>query len=603
MTFAPNTYSSILILCGLVTFYMCYQIFRRYEIVVRWFGFMMLGIAIWALSYGFELSSYTLEEMLFWIKIEYLGISFIPAFWLLFISRFTGRDKWLSTTNFILLMKIPVITLLLVWTNNYHHLHYKSVSVDRTGDFPLLSIQTGPWYIVHTIYFYLLLLWGVYLLIDKFRKSDPVFKKQNLSVLIAAFIPWVANVAYLMGFRPMGHVDSTPFAFIITALAISVGLVKFRLMDIIPVARDKVIDAMNQGLIVADSMGRIIDLNRATRRILSLQAEKIVGKNIESIFNGQTSLLEYINEKKTGSVKIEIQKVGNTAFLEVNLSPLFEDSLIYSGLILLIRDITEQVDIEHKIRSQSEQLQATNKLKDRLFSIIAHDLRGPLNNLNDIIKMLNDGTISEEEFHSFIPILSRNIGYTTGLLENLLFWSRSQLQGEIIKPVHFNLKEVCDGILHLFENIVDEKKLNVENNIDSDCVVYADKDMIQLVMRNLISNAAKFSKREGSIILSSRTENNYSVICCKDTGVGISEANQKKLFEQETFTTPGTENEQGTGLGLLLCKDFVEKNGGSIKVESELGKGSTFCIKIPNQPFVSDEHKELEKTIENQAHF
>lgn len=594
MTFAPNTYSSILILCGLVTFYMCYQIFRRYEIVVRWFGFMMLGIAIWALSYGFELSSYTLEEMLFWIKIEYLGIAFIPAFWLLFISRYTGKDKWLSNTNFILLMKIPVITLLLVWTNNLHHLHYKSVSVDRSGEFPLLSIESGPWYIVHTIYFYLLLAWGVFLLIDKFRRADPVFKKQNLSLMIAAFIPWIANLAYLMGFRPMGHIDSTPFAFILTAIAISIGLVKFKLMDIIPIARDKVIDAMNQGLIVADSMGRIIDLNRETRVIFSLPGESMIGRNIESIFSGQQELLEFIKEKKHGQIKIKIQKNEKPVFLEVNLSHLFEDTLIYSGLILLIKDISDQVRIENKIKAQAEQLQASNKLKDRLFSIISHDLRGPLINLNDIIKLLNEGTISQEEFHAIIPVISRNIGYTTGLLENLLYWSRSQLQGEMINPVLFNLKEVCDNILHLFENAIAEKMLKVENNIAESCIVYADKDMIQLVMRNLISNATKFSKRGGSITLNSATKGEYSEICCTDTGVGISETNIKKLFELETFTTRGTENEQGTGLGLLLCKDFVEKNGGTIRVESALDKGSTFCVKIPNQPFVSMDRSEAE---------
>lgn len=594
MTFNPNSYSVTLIICGLITFYMCYRIMRRYEIAVRWFGFMMLGITIWALSYGFELSSSTLDEMLFWINIEYLGIAFIPAFWLLFISRYTGKDKWLSKTNFILLMTIPVITLLLVWTNNLHHLHYKSVSVDRSGEFPLLSIESGPWYIIHTIYFYLLLAWGVFLLIDKFRRSDPVFKKQNLSVMIAAFIPWIANLAYLMGFRPMGHIDSTPFAFIITAVAIGIGLVKFKLMDIIPIARDKVIDAMNQGLIVADSMGRIIDLNRETREIFSLQGENMIGKSIESIFSGQSELLEFIKEKKQGQIKIKIQRNEKSVFLEVNLSHLFEDTLIYSGLILLIKDISDQVRTENKIRTQAEQLQATNKLKDRLFSIISHDLRGPLINLNDIIKLLNEGTITEEEFHAVIPVLSRNLGYTTGLLENLLYWSRSQLQGEMIKPVHFNLKEVCDNILHLFENAIAEKMLKVENNIDENCVVYSDKDMIQLVMRNLISNATKFSKRGGSITLSSATEGEYSVICCTDTGVGISETNLKKLFELETFTTRGTENEQGTGLGLLLCKDFVEKNGGTIRVESELNKGSTFCIKIPNQPFVSIDRSEVE---------
>lgn len=594
MTFNPNIYSITLIISGLITFCMCCRILRRYEVVVGWFGFMMLGIAVWALSYGFELSSSTLDEMLFWINFEYLGIAFIPVFWLLFISRYTGKDKWLTNTNFILLMKIPVITLLLVWTNNLHHLYYKSVSVDRSDELPLLNIEMGPWYYVHTTYFYLLLAWGIFLLYDKYRRSDPIFKKQILLIMIAAFIPWIANIAYRLDFRPMGHIDSTPFAFIITSIAISIGLLKFKLMDIIPVARDKVIDTMNQGLIVLDNMGRIIDLNRETRNIFSLEGENMTGRSIESMFSTYPKLLEFIKEKQAGKIKIKIQRNEEPAFLEVNLSPLFEDTRFYSGLFLLINDISEQVRIENKIRTQAEQLQATNKLKDRLFSIISHDLRGPLINLNDIIKMMNEGTISEGEFQAILPLLSRNIEYTTGLLENLLYWSKSQLQGEKINPVHFNLKEICIGILHLFENVIAEKMLQIENNIDEDCIIYSDKDMIQLVMRNLISNAVKFSRRGGSIILSSGTEGAYSEICCSDTGVGISETNQKKLFEPEAFTTPGTGNEQGTGLGLLLCKDFIEKNGGTIRVESGLEIGSKFCIKIPNQPFFSAERNEFE---------
>ncbi len=541
---------------------------------------MMLGIAIWALSYGLELSSTSLEQMLFWIDVEYLGIAFIPAFWLLFLLKFTGKDKWLHPKYFYAFMLLPLITLLMVWTNKYHHLHYKSVSVDNSGPFPLLSLETGPWYIVHTIYFYILLLWGVVLLVQKYRKSDQVFRRQNLTILIAVFIPWVANILYLFGYRPLGHIDSTPFAFIITVLFLSIGLVRFRLLDIIPIAREKVIEAMNEGLIVTDNQDRIVDLNQEIRKILSIEEKKIIGKRLELILPEQPELYELIKARKGGQLQFKL--VNSELFLEANLTPLFENHQAYSGLIILIRDITERVEIENKVRLQSDELLAMNKLKDRLFSIISHDLRGPLINLNDIIKMLNEGMITEEEFKSFVPQLSKNIGYTTGLLENLLFWSKSQLQGEVVKPVYFNLKEVSVNILHLFENTIHEKEILIENNIQLTCKVYADKDMIQLVVRNLISNAVKFSKRGGSIKLTTRTEGNYTILCVTDTGVGISEADQKKLFEQETFTTRGTDNEQGTGLGLLLCKDFIEKNGGSIWVESEIGKGSKFCVRIPN---------------------
>jgi PAS domain S-box-containing protein len=420
----------------------------------------------------------------------------------------------------------------------------------------------------------------VVLLINKYRKADQVFRKQNLTILIAVFIPWVANVLYLFGYRPMGHIDSTPFAFITTMLFLSIGLVRFRLLDIIPIARDKVIEAMNEGLIVTDNQDRVVDLNQEIRKLLLIEEKNIIGKQLGLILPEQADLFELIKERKGG--QIQIKHINSELILEVSLTPLFENLHAYSGLIILVRDITERIEIENKVRLQSEQLLGMNKLKDRLFSIIAHDLRGPLINLNDIIKMLNEGMITEEEFKSFVPQLSRNIGYTTGLLENLLFWSRSQLQGEVVKPVYFNLKEVSVNILQLFENTINEKDIVVENNIQLSCKVYADKDMIQLVVRNLISNAVKFSIRGGIIKLSASAEDSNTILCVTDSGVGISEEDQKKLFELETFTTRGTDNEQGTGLGLLLCKDFIEKNRGIIWVESELGKGSKFCVRIPN---------------------
>ena len=563
---------------------MCIRIFRRYELVIRWFGYMVFGIGIWSLSYGFELSSTTLEQMLFWINIEYLGIALMPAFWFLFILKFTGRDKWLNTRNFIWIISIPLTTLLMVWTNNFHHLHYKSVSIDNSGSFPLLSIETGPWYLIHTLYFYILLAWGVVMLINKFRKSDPVFKRQNLIILLAAFIPWLANIAYLFGFRPMGHIDSTPFAFVLTVFMLSIGLLRFRLLDIIPTAREKILEAMKEGLIVTDNLDRIIDLNLEMKKILSISGENLIGKNIDCVFPNQPELFEYIIGRKDGRIKIELQQNGYPIFMEVSITALFEDKNTYNGLIILTRDITSQVGIENQVRIQSDQLIAMNKLKDRLFSIIAHDLRGPLINLNEVIKMLNSGIITDAEFKLFIPKLSNNIGYTTGLLENLLFWSRSQLQGEIIKPVYFNIKGITDNIIALFESAIKDKDIITENNLDPFSLVYADIDMIQLIVRNLISNAVKFSKHGGSIKITSKIKEKFFVICISDSGVGISEENQRKLFEQETFTTRGTDNEEGTGLGLLLCKDFIEKNGGKIWVESEIGVGTKFFVQIPNSP-------------------
>ena len=563
---------------------MCIRIFRRYELVVRWFGYMLFSIGIWSLSYGFELLSTTLEQMLFWQNIEYLGIVFIPVFWLLFILKFTGRDKYLTIKNFIWILSIPVITLLMVWTNSFHYLHFKSISIDFSESFPLLSVEFGPWYYVYTLYFYIILALGVVMLIKEYRNSDPMFKRQNLIVLLAALIPWIANLANLVGFKPMGHIEVTPFAFILTVFMFSIGFSRFKLMDIIPIARAKVLESMKEGLIVMDHLDRIIDLNREIKMILSISGESLIGKNIDSVFPNQPELFEYINDRKDGRLKIELQRNGYPIFMDVSITALFENKDSYNGLIILTRDITRQVGIENRFRIQSDQLIATNKLKDRLFSIIAHDLRSPLINLNEVIRMMNSGMISDAEFKLFMPQLSNNIGYTTGLLENLLFWSRSQLQGEIIKPVYFNIKGITDNITALFESTIRDKDIITENNLDPFSLVYADVDMIQLIVRNLISNAIKFSEHGKSITITSVINRKEFIMCISDSGVGISKENQNKLFEQETFTTRGTDNEEGTGLGLFLCKDFIEKNGGKIWVESKIGVGTKFFVQIPNSP-------------------
>lgn len=582
MTFIPNIYSSVLIASGIITLLLCINIVRRYEIVVRWFGFMVLSIAVWALSYGFELATTNLREMLFWINFEYVGVSFLPACWFFFIVKFTGKDEWITRRNLSLVLIIPMITLLLVWTNSYHHLHYKSVSVDSSGPFPLLNIERGPWYFFHTFYFYVMLLWGIVLLVNKFRKADKVFKKQNLIILVSAFIPWIANLLYFFGLRPLGHIDVTPFAFISTVLLLSIGLVRFRLLDIIPIARERVLESMKEGLIVADNKDRIIDLNKEIRGILSIGEPNLIGKKLSYILPRQPKLYEKIKTREGGQMQIEISKNDLPVYLEVTLSPLYEERETYSGIIILFRDITHRVNTEKQVRMQANQLLALNKLKDRLFSIISHDLRSPLLNLFDIIKMIDDKLITEHEFRALIPQLSRNVGYTSGLLENLLFWSKSQLQGEVIKPVDINIREVSENIVHLFERAIAEKELSLMNNFDESVLIYADADMIQLVIRNLISNAVKFSRRRGHIKLSSFSDGRFTRLCFEDDGVGISDDDLAKLFEIETFTTRGTDNEQGTGLGLLLCKDFIEKNNGRIWVESNIGEGSKFFIELPS---------------------
>ncbi|HEY5825315.1 MAG TPA: histidine kinase N-terminal 7TM domain-containing protein, partial [Cyclobacteriaceae bacterium] len=262
---------------------------RSRHSAIFWFATMMLTSAIWAIFYSFELSSHTLDQMLFWINLEYIGISFLPATWIMFILHFIGKSGWLSKRNILIIFSFPLLAVAFVWTNSWHHVHYETVSLSTTGPFPLLAITPGPWYHVHVAYFYFLLALGAILLGRHYAKSELVYRKQIRIILAGALIPWITNFIYLIGFRPYQHIDLTPYAFILSSLVTAYGLFQYQLFSILPFAKDKLIDTIVEGMLVVDSNGKIIHLNRTMQNFL-VGPDKIIGKSFNKLFPSHYSL-------------------------------------------------------------------------------------------------------------------------------------------------------------------------------------------------------------------------------------------------------------------------------------------------------------------------
>ncbi len=577
MTFNP--YSITLLLFGIAAVFMSIIVFRRSGEAVSQFAYITLGIAIWSIAYSFELSSIEYSRMIFWLRIEYIGIAFLPVMWLQFIIKFIGKNHWLTIPRIAILYIIPSITFLSVWTNHYHHLFYTNISIDDFTHFPLLALEVGPIYVVHAIYFYTLLITGLILLVQKFIRADKVYKRQNYVIIIAALIPWLVNVTYLFNYRPFGHIDLTPYAFSVTCLITSIGLVQLKLFDIIPVARDKIIEDLRDGVLVLDTLDRVVDMNTKLKKIFAIEFYKkiSIGRNYEEYFEGNAELINHINNRTPIVYELEV----HNHFYEISINPLFEKGTIYGGVILIFREITSRKKSDVVLKNQSDELVALNQLKDKMFSIIAHDLRGPIMNLKEIMSLFDQHIITDEELKTHLPLINADIKSTASLLENLLFWSRTQLKGERVNPEYINLHILSIIQTNLLESQIKEKSLNIINTIPESTTVYADKNMIELVIRNILSNAVKYCNKSNTITLSSRLAGNYYITEITDTGIGISDENIDKLFGMNNFSTAGTYAEKGTGLGLLLCKEFVEKNNGEIWVKSEIGKGSTFSFSLP----------------------
>ncbi|MCD4746251.1 MAG: tetratricopeptide repeat-containing sensor histidine kinase, partial [Bacteroidales bacterium] len=252
-----------------------------------------------------------------------------------------------------------------------------------------------------------------------------------------------------------------------------------------------------------------------------------------------------------------------------------------SELAIKNQHISKQNEKLEILNSEQKELIAT---KDKFFSIIAHDLKSPFNAILGFSNFLYEDfdDFNETQKKEFIKNISDSSEETFKLLENLLDWSRSQSGNLNFKSEILNLKEILNNTTLFLTSQIDTKNIGLYNNIQPDITVFADKNMLKTIFRNLISNAIKFTHKGGEVNISSKLKANFVEIKISDNGVGISEENIKKLFRiDEKFKTNGTANEKGTGLGLILCREFVEKSSGKIWVESEEGKGSNFCFTIP----------------------
>ncbi|VAW17253.1 FIG00651925: hypothetical protein [hydrothermal vent metagenome] len=238
---------------------------------------------------------------------------------------------------------------------------------------------------------------------------------------------------------------------------------------------------------------------------------------------------------------------------------------------------SKKIDLE---KSEGE-LRETNETKDKLFSIIGHDLRGPIGAFQGLLQLLKNDEINQKEFMEFVPKLRKDIDHISFTLNNLLSWGQTQMNGSVTKPSIVSLESLVTDNINLLSEIADAKSIKMISQLSKNTLAWSDTDQIDIVIRNLMSNALKFTPKNGMVTIVAQEKNAFWEICIRDTGVGIDQETQNKLFAKNAnITTYGTDNEKGTGLGLSLCKEMVEKNNGTIWVESVLRKGTCFYFTV-----------------------
>ena len=328
-------------------------------------------------------------------------------------------------------------------------------------------------------------------------------------------------------------------------------------------------------------------VNSATKTLLNIEPEEFIGKTHEELgFPEQMcqfwekEMNKVFLSSKLKVVEFSIQVDGKDKYFDWQLIPEFDEEGETETILAVARDITAR-------KLNEKALEDAVKTKDKFFSIIAHDLKNPFNAMLPIIHILKENHVDmqREQLSEMIELINSSVKQEYNLLKNLLEWSRAQTGAIKLKPERIELRQLLESNLLLHRAVAENKNISIEVNDPVNYNVLSDKYMLETVIRNLVSNALKFTETNGNIKIHITEDKNQVFCSVQDNGIGISPENLQKLFRIDTnYTRLGTKDESGTGLGLILCKEFVEKNGGSITVQSEVAVGSTFTFSLPKAP-------------------
>jgi signal transduction histidine kinase len=584
---SQNEYMFILLLVATcLTLFISYLSFRKRQLpVAKYSALVMLAVSFYSLGYAFEIISTDLASVKFWLKIEYIGIPFITTFWLILVMNFTGHQAAQRRWFILLLFFIPFMTIILYFTNDFHHFFYRDITVDHNNP-ALLSVELlkGPWYWVHISYTYLQAFAGMILFAVMYMNAIPIVRKQIMVMMLTAIAPWIFNFMYLFGIYGV-DLDLTAFGFTFSGVFYIWGIYRINLHRLVPIALQRVYETMQDGVIILDYEYNITNVNQAAKDIFDdLHSLSDNMHSAYRVFADAPELLSKLITTSNSESRITIGSKGELRHYSLKISILYDKEQTILGRMLILSDITQLTVYQDELLSNANQLAELIAFKDKLFTMVAHDIRDPLAvlvNLTDLLRVELEATKSGHL--NIFQEVGEQVRTTYLLIENLLDWFRSQTGKVIYNPLVWDLKSIVQQVIPSVKIRSELKKIEISSDLSDGTLVCADREMLELVLRNLLSNAVKFTPIGGTIHVGATKDGLRTTVFVRDSGAGVDPEVGKSLFHEiQHRSSSGTEGEMGTGLGLYLSQNFVHLHGGDIWFESLPDQGSTFFFTVPS---------------------
>ena len=541
-------------------------------------------VAWWSFLYGLEIASPELATKVVWAKLEYISIAIIPVAWFVFAIRYTSRASWWTQRKQYALFIVPMFTIFVVLTNDFHQLNWATVDIDTSGQFAVMDVSYGPWFWIHSLYSYFFILIATIILIQGYFRFPKAYRRQHATLLIGVLIPWISNAIYLSGLSPFPNLDLSPFGLALSTLLVGLSVFGFGLFDIVPVARRVVVDNMRNGMIVLDLDYKIIDINPAA--VAVFKQESLIGKPIADLLRDYPEIVESFRGVDSAETEIELIIDSEWHVFVIDVSPIYDRRKRLNGRLIVFYDITRRKATEAALaKARDEALEAT-RVKTELLARVSHELRTPLNVILGYTEMLQEGLYGKLTQGQWEPTnkIIESTTFLTKQVNELLDISRLEIGQLELELEWFELSRLIERVYSQMLVLADARGLKLKYQIDERLPqkIYSDADRVEQVLVNLVGNAIKFSE-QGTVIIEACVHNETNwILRVIDEGSGIPESAHTMIFEPFRRVDSSLMRTQvGTGLGLAIVKQLVTLMQGRVELKSRLGEGSTFTVIFP----------------------
>ena len=354
MYFPLHPYAILSIVSALIALTASITAWRRSAPGSLTLSLLLLSMAIWSGFYSTRWMNISLEAKNFWFHLMYIGVVALPTLFFLFVLEFTHNDAGLTRRNLLLLSLQPILSVLIHWTNGYHHLLYLSMQTVQVNNFMVMEVTRGPWYFINIIYSYTIVGIALFLLSQAALHASPLYLNQYRLILIASSLPWLSSIYSEFSFIKLSGLDLVPLTFGVAGIIFTYAVLRTHFMDLIPVARSCLIENMQDGILVVDEQNRIVDLNPAMENFLENKASFYIGKDAAEILAIWLKEADLWNEMETRT-ELRVPK-DPSRYLDVRVTSLYDKNQLLSGRLMVFHDVTERKQVEKRLRYVNDRL-------------------------------------------------------------------------------------------------------------------------------------------------------------------------------------------------------------------------------------------------------